>query len=41
MNPYCIKCLKFTKNKNINIKRKIDEKKNLYSRCIDCGLKKF
>ena len=34
MNLYCIKCLIFTKNVIIKIKRKIDRKINLYSRCI-------
>ena len=37
----CIKCLMFTKNKNIKTKRKETEKINLYSHFIDCGLKKF
>ena len=41
MNLYCIKCLIFKKNNNITTKRDIDEKINLYSRCIDCGFKKF
>ena len=41
MNIYSIKCLIFTKNKNIKIKRKIDRKINSYFCCIDCGLKKF
>ena len=41
MNFYCIKCSKFTKNNNIKIKREIDGKNNYYSRCIDCGFKKF
>ena len=31
----------FAKNKNIKIKRKIDGISNLFSRCIDCGFKKF
>ena len=41
MNIYSIKYLIFTKNKNIKIKRKIDQKINSYFCCIDCGLKKF
>ena len=41
MNLYCIKCLMFTKNINMKIKRKIDGKINLYFRCIDCCFKKF
>ena len=41
MNFYCIKCLMFTKNNNINLKFKIDAKINLYSGCIGCGFKKF
>ena len=41
MNLYRFKCLFFTKNKNIKIKRKIDGNINLYSRCIDCSFKKF
>ena len=31
----------FTKNKIIKMKHKIDQKANLYSRCTDCGFKKF
>ena len=30
----------FTKNNKINLKCKIDEKINLYSRCIGCCFKK-
>ena len=41
MNPYCIKCFKFTNDDNIKIKRKIEVKNNLYPYCIKCGLKKF
>ena len=42
MNFYCIKCLMFTKDRNTKIIRKLDEKiNNLYSCCIDCGLKNF
>ena len=41
MPLYCIKRLMFTKNRNIKIKCKIDEKFYLYSGCFDCGLKKF
>ena len=41
MNRYYIKCLMFTKNNSINIKRKIDGKMNLYSYCIDFGFQKF
>ena len=41
MNLYYIKCLKFTNNCNIKIKREIDGKINLYSPCIDCGFEKF
>ena len=53
MDIYCIKMLhvypppkkknKTKQNKNNNIKTnyKIDEKKNLYSCCIDCGFGKF
>ena len=36
-----IKCLVFTKNRNVKIKRDIDGKINLYSGCIDCSFKKF
>ena len=36
-----MKCLTFTKNKSIKIKRKIDDNINLYSHCIDCGFKKI
>ena len=31
----------FPKNITINIKLEIDRKINIYSRCIDCGFKKF
>ena len=41
MNLYCIKYLMFTKNRNIKIKREIDQKINLYSRCIDYYFKYF
>ena len=41
MNVYCIKCLMFSENKNIKVKRKIDGKINIYSRCNDCSFKKF
>ena len=41
MNFHCIKCSKFTKNNYIKVKCKIDGNINLYSRCIDCGFKKF
>ena len=40
MNLYSIKCLMFTRNRNIKIKREIDGKDNFYSHCIDCGFKK-
>ena len=39
MSLYCVKCLIFTKNRNVKIKCKIDVKNNLYCRCIDCGSK--
>ena len=32
---------KIHKNSSIEVKREIDGKINLYSRCIDCVLKKF
>ena len=41
MNPCCIKCLMFAKNKNIKIKREIDGKINLCSCCTYCGFKTF
>ena len=41
MDLYCIKCSVFTKNKNTKMKPEIDEKINLYSRCIDCAFKTF
>ena len=41
MNVYCIKYLMFTENKNTKVKRKIDGKINIYSRCNDCSFKKF
>ena len=41
MNLYCIKFSMFAKNRNIKIKREIDGKSNLHSRCIDFGFKKF
>ena len=34
MNIYCIKCLRVTNDNNIDIKRKINEKINLYFNCI-------
>ena len=40
MNLYCIKCSMFTQN-NIKIKPEINVKINFYSRCHDCGFKKF
>ena len=40
MNLYCVKYLMYTKDRNIK-KREIERKINLYSRCIDFGLKKF
>ena len=39
MNKYSIKYVMFKKYNNIKIKRKIDGKMNLYSRCIDFGFK--
>ena len=41
MNLYCIKLLMFTKNNNIKVKRKADEKINLHSHCIDFSYKQF
>ena len=41
MNLYYIKCLMFTKSKNIKVKREIEKKINLYSRCIDFRFKNF
>ena len=41
MNFQCIKCLKFTQNKNVKMKHEIDGKVNLYSHCIECGFKTF
>ena len=41
MNVYCIKCLMFTKNKNIKIKREINGKSIFYSSYNDCVFKKF
>ena len=40
MDICCIKCLVFTKN-NIKVNSEIDERNNLYSRCIGCASKKF
>ena len=40
MNLYCIKCLKFTNNNNIEIKHEKDGKLNVYFNCIECGFKK-
>ena len=40
MHLYCIKCLKFTKNKNTKIKHEIDGKINISSHCIECSLLK-
>ena len=34
MNIYYIKCLRVTNDNNIEIKRKINEKINLYFNCI-------
>ena len=39
MNLDYIKCSKFTSNNDINIKRKIEEKTNLYPNYIICGFK--
>ena len=36
-----LKCLILTKYNNIKVKPKIDEKTNLYFRCIGCGFKNF
>ena len=41
MNFYWMKCWKFTKNSDIEIKGEIDGKISLYSYCIDCGFKQF
>ena len=41
MNLYCIKCLKFTRNKNINIKRELDGKSNLIFAVLVVVLKIF
>ena len=41
MNLNYIKCSKFSKNKDINIKREIDGKINLDSYCINAGFKMF
>ena len=41
MNFYCIKSSKFTENGNMKIKLEIGEKISLYTRCINCGFKKF
>lgn len=40
MNLYCIRCSKFTKNKNITIKHKIDGKFFFFFSCIPCGFEK-
>ena len=39
MNLYCIKCLKFTNNRNI--KKRGNRWKINFSYCINCGFKKF
>ena len=41
LNLDCIKCLKFISRNDINIKRKIEVKTNLYPNCINCGFKKI
>ena len=41
MDLYFIECFMFTKNKNIEVKRKIDKKINFYSLCISRCFKKF
>ena len=41
MNLCCIKCLMFTKNRNIKIKRKIHGEINLYCHCSGCNFKMF
>ena len=41
MDLYFIECFMFTKNKNIEVKRKIDKKKFFYSLCISRCFKKF
>ena len=41
MNLYCIKCLMFTKTKNVKIKCKMGGRINLYSCFIDYGFKNF
>ena len=41
MNLYCLKCLMFTKNNNIKVKRDINGKFNLYSPCQDFSFKRF
>ena len=41
MNLYCIKCLTFTKNNNIQVKHEIDGKINIYSGYAGCGFKKL
>ena len=41
MNLFSIKCIKFTNNNNIKIKREIEGKTNLYSYCNYCNFKQF
>ena len=41
MKLYGSKCLKFTNGDVTKIKQEKNTKINLYSYCIDCGLKKF
>ena len=41
MNLFCIKCLMFTKNNNIRLKREIDEKNNTYSCFNNCTFYKI
>ena len=41
MNFYSIKCLKFTKNNNIKVKREINGKMEIDSHFNDCSFKKI
>ena len=41
MNFFCIKCLMFTKDNNIKLKLKIDEKISPYSRFNEPSFQKF
>ena len=39
METYCVKCTKYTENKNLNVRKNKEKRLMLLSNCIVCGKK--